>query len=243
MNVNDATAQGGAVHRSRRGVTSSTLVVLVLGIGATDWLVTQSIPRPVELLLKALVAGGFLAYAGIVLGLSTSELGMSHRDVRRGLVVGVIAAGCILAVIAVLVVVPASRGHFTSSRVRTDSPSLHWLEPLVIIPFGTVLFEELIFRGVLLGALLRRWDVRRAVVASSLVFGLWHLPGVIHSSTSNGSLHAGAVAGTVTVTMAAGVLFAVLRLRSSSLVAPVLAHLAFDAGAYVLALAALRLWG
>jgi len=222
----------------------STLVVLVLGIGATDWLVTQPFTRPVEFLLKALVAFGFLAYAGIVLGLSTAELGLSRRDARHGLVVGAIAAGCILAAIAVLVAVPASRGHFTSSRVLTDSPLLHWLEPLLIIPFGTVLFEELIFRGVLLGALLRRWDVRTSVVATSFVFGLWHLPDVIHSASSSGSLHvAGTVAGTVAVTMAAGVLFAILRLRSSSLVAPVLAHLAFDAGAYALALAALRLWG
>jgi membrane protease YdiL (CAAX protease family) len=105
-----------------------------------------------------------------------------------------------------------------------------------------VLFEELIFRGVLLGAMLRRWDARWSIVATSILFGLWHLPDVVH--TSGGPLHvAGAVAGTVVVTTAAGVLFGILRLRSASLVAPILAHLAFDAGAYVLALAALRLWG
>ena len=240
--MRDATARGGAA-RLRRGVTPSTLVILLLGIGATDWLVTQALPRPVEILVKALLAVGFVAYAAIVLGLSSSELGLARHDVRRGFVVGGIAAGCILATIAVLVVVPASRGYFTSSRVRTDSSSLHWLEPLLFIPFGTVLFEELIFRGALLGATLRRFDTRGAVAVTSMVFGLWHLPDAI-DATSGSSLHvAAAAAGTILVTTAAGVLFALLRLRSASLVAPVLAHLAFDAGAYVVALAALRLWG
>jgi uncharacterized protein len=240
--VRHTTAQGGAARGLHRGVTRSSLVVLVLGIGATDWLVTQPFSRPVEFLLKASVAMAFLTYARIVLGLSMSEMGMARRDARRGMLVGAIAGGGILAAIAVLVIVPATRGHFTSSRVMTDASSLHWLEPLLFIPFGTVLFEELIFRGVLLGAMLRRWDARWSVLATSILFALWHLPGVIH--TSGSSLHvAGAVAGTVVVTTVAGVLFGILRLRSASLVAPILAHLALDAGAYVLALAALRLWG
>jgi membrane protease YdiL (CAAX protease family) len=40
------------------------------------------------------------------------------------------------------------------------------------------LLEELLFRGVLLSALLRRWHVGWAVAASSLLFALIHLPGL-----------------------------------------------------------------
>jgi membrane protease YdiL (CAAX protease family) len=243
VHVRDATAPRGVARGLRQGVTPLTLVLLLMGIGATDWLVTQPFARP-ALLLKAVLAIGFVAYASIVLGLSSAELGLARRDARPGVLVGSIAAGGILVVIAMVVIIPASRGYFTSSRVRTDSPSLHWLEPLLIIPFGTVLFEELIFRGVLLGATLRRWGTRTAVAVTSIVFGLWHLPDALRTTSSGTSLHvAGAIIGTIAVTTAAGVLFALLRLRSKSLIAPILAHLAFDAGAYAAALTALKLWG
>jgi membrane protease YdiL (CAAX protease family) len=48
---------------------------------------------------------------------------------------------------------------------------------LVVVCLGPLL-EELLFRGVLLSALLRRWHVGWAVAASSLLFALIHLPGL-----------------------------------------------------------------
>ena len=58
------------------------------------------------------------------------------------------------------------------------------------------------------------------MLASSLLFGLWHL-----DPTALWSLdRLGGAVGTVAATAAAGAVFHVLRRRSGSLLAPVLAH-------------------
>jgi uncharacterized protein len=105
---------------------------------------------------------------------------------------------------------------------------------LVVIPLGTVLPEELAFRGVLLPLLGRRHGLPAAALLSSALFGLWHVLASLGGGTANAAI-AGVVgedaAGTVlrvvvTVlfTSLAGVVLCALRARSGSLVAPVLAH-------------------
>jgi membrane protease YdiL (CAAX protease family) len=105
---------------------------------------------------------------------------------------------------------------------------------LVVIPLGTVLPEELAFRGVLLALLGRRHGMPAATLLSSALFGLWHVLASLGGGTANAAI-AGVVgedaAGTVlrvvvTVlfTSLAGVMLCALRARSGSLVAPVLAH-------------------
>jgi membrane protease YdiL (CAAX protease family) len=100
------------------------------------------------------------------------------------------------------------------------------------IPLGTALGEEILFRGALLGLLLQRHAVGKAVAVSSCVFGLWHVVPTLQSLHAGVDLLPGGgavrvaliVAGAVTVTTAAGCVFAWLRLRGSSVVAPFLAH-------------------
>jgi uncharacterized protein len=101
----------------------------------------------------------------------------------------------------------------------------------VRVPFGTVLWEEIAFRGVLLAALLRILPVRTAVAAAAVVFGIWHIRPTLGALAANDLadgpvLRLLAVLLACTGTAAAGVLFSWLRLRSGSLVAPVLLHLA-----------------
>ena len=87
-----------------------------------------------------------------------------------------------------------------------------------------------------------RRERRRAVVVTSVVFGFWHVPPALSDASGKSTIAAaGVVAGTIAVTTVAGVLFAWLRLRSGSLVAPILGHIATNSFAYVGALVALRL--
>jgi membrane protease YdiL (CAAX protease family) len=61
-----------------------------------------------------------------------------------------------------------------------------------------------------------------------LLFGLWHLGGIV-TGTAGTAAHVALVGlGTVAATGAAGTVFCWLRLRSDSLLAPVLAHAAVD---------------
>ena len=60
-------------------------------------------------------------------------------------------------------------------QVAADTVGSRVFNPLVRIPFGTVLLEETLFRGVLLALALRRWSVATAVIVTSAIFGLWHV--------------------------------------------------------------------
>jgi uncharacterized protein len=105
---------------------------------------------------------------------------------------------------------------------------------LVVIPLGTVLPEELAFRGLLLALLGRRYGVLAASLLSSGLFGLWHVVPSLGGGTANATMASvvGADAAgtvlrvvvTVVFTALAGVALCWLRLRSGSLLAPVLAH-------------------
>jgi uncharacterized protein len=71
-------------------------------------------------------------------------------------------------------------------------------------------------------------------MVSSVLFGFWHiLPALNDTNGKSGAATVGVVVGTIGVTTAAGVLFAWLRLRSESLAAPVLAHIATNSLAYI----------
>ena len=97
--------------------------------------------------------------------------------------------------------------------------------------------EELAFRGILLGSALRLWGSWRASLITSALFGLWHIEPTLHTMSDNravggASASAGGqvllVLGSIAVTFIAGLVFCWLRLRSKSLIAPVMAHVATD---------------
>ena len=113
------------------------------------------------------------------------------------------------------------------------------LKACVTIPIGTVLVEELIFRGVLLGLLRRIAPTLVAVVVASLLFGLWHVYPAWRGDAENEALVSAGklstVLGTMVATTAIGLGFCWLRVASRSLVAPILAHCATNSVPFVVA--------
>ena len=225
------------VHR----ISTGTVVGLIVAIAVTDIVANALTAEPAQVPVKVGILCCFIVWARRFAGLTWTELGLGRAEVGAGLRLGGSMALVIAAVIMLLVVVPATRSFFEDNAVAADSVTHRVLMPLVIIPVGTALFEEIIFRGVLLGVLLRVSTARTAIVASSVLFGLWHLPPALHDASGDGVLKAvGIVIGTIAVTTGAGLLFAHLRLRSGSLAAPVLAHAATNSFAYIGALVAVR---
>ena len=113
----------------------------------------------------------------------------------------------------------------------------------------TVVPEEFIFRGVLLAWGRESWSARGAALASSVLFGLWHISPTLRTMSQNEQLDETTttvvsefmiVAGSVATTFIAGLLFCWLRLRSRSLLAPVIAHLSTNAVALVFAWTVVR---
>ena len=99
--------------------------------------------------------------------------------------------------------------------VDVDPEFLEWIEQLSLIEEIALtvlvwpLFEELLLRGAMFSALLRRWGLWAAVVVPSLIWGLMHLQ-------YEGWLLA-SIAGT-------GVVLAMARWKSGSLYVPLALH-------------------
>jgi membrane protease YdiL (CAAX protease family) len=190
------------------------------------------------LLVSALLLGvlrmadGTWADAGLAPG--TLARGCRWALVLMGLVGVVYLAGALL---------PATSSLFEDRRYDGMSASELTVRVLVLVPVGTVLVEEVAFRGVLYGLLCRARGVVWATAVSSLLFGLWHVLPSLGLTTAKPALTtvfgasafgaALAVAATVLFTAAAGVLFCELRRRSGSLLAPMGLHWAVNAFGYV----------
>lgn len=171
------------------------------------------------------------------IGLRRGDLGLERRAAGRGLRWGgasaaVVAVGLAIGIALEDVIGPVAT-LLADERAALGVGALTWAV-LVRIPLGTALFEEVAFRGVLSGTS-RRWlGTTIGTGWSAAVFGLWHIPPTIVALRINGvdptSVEGiGSIAGAVAVTAVAGVIFDLLRLRSGSLVAPVLAHWATNA--------------
>jgi len=167
-------------------------------------------------------------------------MGVSWRDARRGTAVGTLVALPVTAAVAGAASSPRTRGLFADDRASTYDAREAAFQLLVRIPLETALAEEVLFRGVHLAITRRLHPPQVALLRTSLAFGLWHVLPAIASlrRTDAGQTlatshprRAAAIAGTVAVTSVAGYAFALLRLRSRSVLAPVIVHAALNATA------------
>ena len=182
-------------------------------------------------------------------GTSWELLGLARSRWLRGITVGAIAMAGIGLFVALGIALPWTRELFEDDRVVDASAWELIYQPLIRIPLGTAVFEELVFRGVLLGMFMLWLAPVWAVTWSSVLFGLWHvLPtglsfgnnqAVGDITDSAGGL-ALAIVGGVLGTWLVGYLFCWLRLRANSLLAPILLHTATNSFAYLGAVMAVR---
>ncbi|WP_157252412.1 CPBP family intramembrane glutamic endopeptidase [Nonomuraea typhae] len=178
-------------------------------------------------------------------GLSWEDLGFQHG--RRGALAGGALALGVAAAYTAGISHPRTRPLFHDDRALSLSRARVLEEALVQVPFGTVLLEEVGFRGILYADLKRRYGTAAATAGSSAAFGLWHILPSIEMAKANpavGALVAAespqhlhttrVVVGSVVSTAAAGALFCELR-RRGGLATPVLLHLATNSLGYLFA--------
>lgn len=173
-------------------------------------------------------------------GVFPGGMGFRSSTLGSGLRVGGLAAGIVIALVAMIGAIPASRELFADARFAGIGGAETAYDSLVRIPLGTALGEEIAFRGALLGMFLLWMSPLRATLLSSLLFGLWHvLPAVEALETTavdlgeNAVVDVASVIAQVVVTAVAGVLFSWLRFRGRNIVAPVVAHWALNGSALV----------
>jgi membrane protease YdiL (CAAX protease family) len=226
--------------------TSAALVVVLVSLVVVNVWVHVG-PRRAHLVTGPLGAVALLAVARVA-GLSWASLGLSVSQLLPGLAYGALAAGAIALVYVVGMALPLTRRAFLDTRYQIPMRAAV-LMSLVTIPLATVVFEEVAFRSVLWGLLEADHGTAVATALTSALFGLWHvLPALDVTGTSTAISDGGrpprrrvllTILGTVLFTALAGVVFAELRRRSDSLVAPVLLHWATNGLAVV---AASRMW-
>lgn len=239
-------ARSRVVPEERRVAVALPVVILMLaGMNVT---LKYGPPR------TGLIAGPAAAAALLGLarwsGLSWTELGLGRRSLRKGAGFAVGAIGVVGAVYVVGAVLPATRGAFLDSRYQL-APGAALVTSLIVIPLGTVLLEEIAFRGVLPGLAGRYLGTHTAAALSSVLFGLWHILPSLRLGTANraiGSIAGGGsgsqvlvVSGAVAFTTVAGLIFCELRRRSGSVLASAGLHWATNGLGVLLAAALWRL--
>jgi uncharacterized protein len=228
---------------SPRLAVAITVVLLVI-VNVVDVRVAHA-----SLVVGPVCAAVLLGVARLA-GLSWQELGLGPGTWRRGMKWAGAIIGIVAVVLAAGAALPLTRDAFRDSRYHLDLGQA-LLTAFVLIPIGTVLLEEVAFRGVLWGLLRRIGGTAVATGVSSALFGLWHILPSLGLATDNEAIGSAvghgrsaqviAVLGTVAFTAASGVVFCELRRRSGSLLAPAGLHWAVN-GLSVLASAAVWAW-
>jgi membrane protease YdiL (CAAX protease family) len=184
-----------------------------------------------------------LALAVRVDGRSWTELGLARHQVPGGLRWGAALAGSVFAVYLMAALMPATRELFEDERVQGWTLAETLLAAFYRVPFGTVLLEEVAFRGVLPAVLAVRRGKVTAIVISALLFGLWHVLPALGLGDTNpvaedsvGQLPEWVtVVGAVASTAAVGVFFSWLKERSGSLLTPMALHWSTNGLGYLFA--------
>jgi uncharacterized protein len=121
---------------------------------------------------------------------------------------------------------PCRRAHVAGVAYQT----------VVRVPVGTVLWEEVAFRWVLLASFSRVLSTPGAIATTSALFGVWHIRPTLDALRINQAAAGpvrttAAVAASVAITALTGALLTGLRRRTGSRLAPALVHVAANPAA------------
>jgi hypothetical protein len=193
-------------------------VALAAGVVAWNGLVDPRLPARWQPLVRA-------ALGSVLMAGTSARPGLRPPALWSGLRLGAAAATAVSAGIAATSAVPLVRTEMRR-KVLPAAPG-RWLA--LRIPVGTVWPEEAAFRGALGKVGAEAFGPAGGQMLQAAAFGLSHIPDARAAGQP--------VLPTVLVTGVAGWLFGWLAQRSSSLAAPMLAHLAINEAGALAALA------
>ena len=150
----------------------TTLVVVVV-LGVLD-VVVHRVPARAYLPTCLVASAALLVWAS-ALGLTWSDLGLGRGTWVSGVVWGLGGSALVAGAVATGVLLPRTRGLLGDERGAAASRARLLWETGVRLPWGTVLLEEIAFRGLLLAVVLEASGNVWAVVVTSVCFGLWHV--------------------------------------------------------------------
>lgn len=231
------------IRAELRRVRWLALVAVVAVLAVSNVLINRVLPEWVYVPWNLAVAT-LVAVIALRAGVRFADLGVSSQWLRRSLVVGLIGFGAFAVIFVAGALLPWTRSWFDDARVEAGWPALAY-HALIKIPLGTVLLEEVAFRGVLPALLgLRgaggwRWF---PVLGSGVLFGLWHVLPAITLVAGNSAVHdlvggeaPWGVVGAVVAAAGAGVLLSATRWAGRGLLTPITIHIGTNSLALVTA--------
>lgn len=213
------------------------MLLLVLATILINWVLP-----PWGYPLCGAITAGLLVALAYWAGLGPSRIGLDRRHVWRAAVLGLLGLVLVALAFGTALAIPALRVVFVNGGVGAHAVptvgDMLW-QVLVRLPLGTVLLEEVAFRGVLPalfgGGTRWRW---RAVLGAAALFGLWHVaPALALEHNVLVREHLGAVPSAVLPVLVmvaaagAGVVLYWWRHTGRGLLSPALVHLATTSGA------------
>lgn len=181
---------------------------------------------------------------GLLDGTTWRDLGLAPSTWLSGLVWGMGVIVLIYAIYEIASRLRRTRNAFADQNIAGMPRWKVYWRALVELPFGTVLFEEIAFRGVLWAMLSRRVGWVDATWMTAVLFGLWHILPSLDLHLRNPGLanhhnhriaQAKAVLGSVITTALGALMFTALRIVSGSLFAPMGLHWATNGWGYLFA--------
>lgn len=184
----------------------------------------------IYVILNLVCLAGLWFMARRYLGMSAAEMGWSGRGRWKSLLWG--AAFTALVVIPFLIalrILPRIGLNIGRPQIEGMAQAGLWSRVLFRIPLGTVLFEEVIFRGIFYGYLERRGGPSRALWISSLFFSFWHIVPAYEVVSYNFRLGLNLTGISYWIiglagAFCAGIFFALIRRRTGNIAGCLLAH-------------------
>lgn len=214
-----------------------TAIAVVVGLLILVNIVLHRTPESVYVPLSILASLVFLG-VGRLVGLTWADLGLSPTTLVSGALWGALLVVLVGIVYLVGASIPRTRRLFGDRRA-IETRGVHIARrALIDVPFGTVLLEETAFRGVLYALIVRRENTTWAIIGTSVLFGLWHILPALPMHDAHDAIRETIGTGmraritTVTLTVIGtglgGVVFALLRWWTNSLLPPVGLHWALN---------------
>lgn len=181
-------AHPGGTHPTRRRHLALVLAVLVL-IGS-NVMANRVLPEWGYVPWNLTMAGLLLLIAAWA-GVGPTAVGLGIKHWHRPVGVGLLLAAATALVFAIGMLIPSTRSAFFDERAAQASIWVMLFQVLIRIPLGTVILEEIAFRGVLpalFGAapsIRWRWG---PVLGASTLFGMWHILPSIGINTGNSAV-------------------------------------------------------
>jgi membrane protease YdiL (CAAX protease family) len=164
------------------------------------------------------------------LKLTASEIGWTRQNLGKSVLYGLgVSAVVVLPFVILLCLLPALGLNVKTPRLEAVARDIFWWRILIRIPFGTAFFEEMLFRGIFYGYLIKKMSQVKTILITSLFFAFWHIiPAyeVVSQHLQIGST--GMFIGLWFVLMlgsfVGGVLFAWIRYRTKNIAGCIIAH-------------------